>query len=60
VAGAAPKASAARRTTSAAPMPLAAPSVLAIVGDAPASAAPAPRSSVHSGAVDPDTGWPGL
>jgi len=58
--GAAPKAMAARRTTSAAPMALATPSVFAMSSDGPTTAAAPPSSSVHSGAVEPDTGSPGL
>jgi hypothetical protein len=58
--GGAPKPTAARRATSAAPTAAATPSVLLIATDAPAIRAPAARRSVHSGAVEPETGWPGL
>ena len=58
--GGTPHATAARRVTSAAASPQIAPSVLAVATDAPATTAPAASSSVHSGAVEPATGRPGL
>ena len=59
-AGDAPQAMAARRVTSAAPTAQATPITLTIVTDAPATYEPAASSSVHSGAVEPATGRPGL
>ena len=59
-AGDAPHASAARRVTIAAPTAQATPITLTIATEAPATKAPAASSSVHSGAVEPATGRPGL
>ena len=59
-AGGAPHASAARRSSSAAVAAAATPIVLTMTSDAPATRAPAASSSVHSGAVEPATGTPGL
>jgi hypothetical protein len=59
-AGGAPHASAARRNRSAAPTAAAAPSVFATTRLGPAIQAAAASSSVHNGAVDPETGEPGL
>jgi hypothetical protein len=54
------QAHASRLASSAAPSAAAAPSALASIGWLPATAKTPARSSVQSGAVEPDTGTPGL
>ena len=58
--GGAPHASAARRVRTAAASAQATPRTLAMPTEAPATTAPPASRSVHSGAVEPATGRPGL
>src|SRR6267142_1471458 len=56
----APHASAAARVTRAAATVVATPMTFTVTIEGPVTAKPAARRSVHSGAVDPATGTPGL